>query len=263
MATVFIAVVTCKTRKRGAAHRAAPRSLPLTMKPYQNIPITECDEPLVAIANDIYKIDPHPYRSLGAPYGDRSPFFVRQGILEKLQKSQTYLQTLRPDWQIAIFDAYRPIPVQQFMVDYSFAQLAESKGLEINALSEAQKNALIAEVMKFWAIPSHDPKTPPPHSTGAAIDVTLCSFNPSFGRIETIDMGSPIDEISDRSLPDYFADSTNKQEIEFHRDRQLLNQVMTHSGFVRHPNEWWHFSYGDQLWAWISNQELAIYGGYK
>ncbi|WP_271253340.1 M15 family metallopeptidase [Pseudanabaena sp. Chao 1811] len=237
------------------------------MKPYQHIPIADCNEPLVALSSDldsgIITIDPHPYMSLGAPYGDRSPFFVRQGILERLQKSQVYLQTLQPNWKIAIFDAYRPIPVQQFMVDYSFVQLVESKGLEIDSLTEDQKNSLNAEVMKFWAIPSQDPKTPPPHSTGAAIDVTLCSFNSSVGRIETIDMGSPIDEISDRSLPDYFANSSDEQEMEFHGDRQLLNEVMNHSGFVRHPNEWWHFSYGDQIWAWISHEKLAIYGGVR
>ena len=31
-------------------------------------------------------------------------------------------------------------------------------------------------------------------------------------------------------------------------------------GFVQHPNEWWHFSYGDQLWSWLSKQGNAIYG---
>jgi len=184
------------------------------MKPYQNIPIAECDEPLVAIADDIIKIEPHAYVTLGAPYVDRSPFFVRQGILERLRRSQIYLQTIRPNWQIAIFDAYRPIPVQQFMVDYSFAQLAESKGLEIKSLTEDQKNSLMSEVMKFWAIPSHDPKTPPPHSTGAAIDVTLFDAEG-----QEINMGSPIDEISDRSLPDYFANSRNELEMGFHCDR--------------------------------------------
>lgn len=35
---------------------------------------------------------------------------------------------------------------------------------------------------------------------------------------------------------------------------------MNQAGFVQHPNEWWHFSYGDQLWCWISNQNNAIYG---
>ena len=231
-------------------------------KPYQRISIAECNEPLVAIPDDILKINPHPYMSLGAPYGDRSPFFVRQGILEKLQKSQAYLQTICPNYQIAIFDAYRPIPVQQFMVDYSFEQLAESKDLEVKDLTEEQKNSLMAEVMKFWAVPSHDPKMPPPHSTGAAIDVTL-NISPAFdgGNIQEINMGSPIDEISDRSVPNYFASFRNAQAVGFNRDRELLNQVMTHSGFQRHPNEWWHFSYGDQLWAWISNKQLAIYGG--
>jgi zinc D-Ala-D-Ala dipeptidase len=23
---------------------------------------------------------------------------------------------------------------------------------------------------------------------------------------------------------------------------------------IRHPSEWWHFSIGDQLWAWLKNQ---------
>ncbi len=52
-------------------------------------------------------------------------------------------------------------------------------------------------------------------------------------------------------------------EMEFHRDRELLNEVMNHSELVRQPNEWWHFSYGNQLWAWISNEKAAIYGGVR
>ncbi len=232
------------------------------MKTYQNIPIADCHEPLVAIPDHIFKINPHPYMSLGAPYGKRSPFFVRQGILKKLQISQAYLQTIYPNYQIAIFDAYRPVPVQQFMVDYSFAQLAKSKNLEVKNLTEEQKKSLMAEVLKFWAIPSHDPKSPPPHSTGAAIDVTLYIVSVFGGdNIQEINMGSPIDEISDRSIPNYFASFHNAQAVGFNRDRELLNQVMTYSGFRRHPNEWWHFSYGDQLWAWISDEKLAIYGG--
>ncbi|PZV16821.1 MAG: D-alanyl-D-alanine dipeptidase [Pseudanabaena sp.] len=232
------------------------------MKPYQNTPISECNEPLVAIPDYILKINPHPYMTLGAPYGDRSPFFVRQGILERLQKSQAYLQTICPNYQIAIFDAYRPIPVQQFMVDYSFGQLAEIKGLEVKNLTEDQKNSLMAEVMKFWAIPSHDPKMPPPHSTGAAIDVTFLLVSDFGGdNIQEVNMGSPIDEISDRSLPNYFASFRNSQAVVFNRNRELLNEVMTYSGLKRHPHEWWHFSYGDQLWSWISNERYAVYGG--
>jgi D-alanyl-D-alanine dipeptidase len=35
---------------------------------------------------------------------------------------------------------------------------------------------------------------------------------------------------------------------------------MESQGFAQHPNEWWHFSYGDQLWAWQRSQSEAIYG---
>jgi len=35
---------------------------------------------------------------------------------------------------------------------------------------------------------------------------------------------------------------------------------MASAGFARHPNEWWHFSVGDQLWAWINHAPAARYG---
>jgi D-alanyl-D-alanine dipeptidase len=35
---------------------------------------------------------------------------------------------------------------------------------------------------------------------------------------------------------------------------------MAAAGFARHPNEWWHFSLGDQLWAWSQGEAQAIYG---
>jgi D-alanyl-D-alanine dipeptidase len=227
------------------------------LKPYQQIPIAECHEPLVAITDELFKIQPHAYVSLGAPYGDRDPFWVRQGVLERLKRSQDYLSEIQPDYRIAIFDAYRPIAVQQFMVNHSLAELAASRGLAMDSSTNDQKTALMAEVSKFWAIPSNNPQTPTPHSTGAAIDVTLYQVSSK----EPVDMGSPIDEISDRSLPDYFANSNCESEQKYHRDRQLLNQVMTHSGFQSHPHEWWHFSYGDQMWAWLSEHPPALYGG--
>ena len=42
------------------------------------------------------------------------------------------------------------------------------------------------------------------------------------------------------------------------RDR-LLADVMEASGFAQHPNEWWHYSFGDQLWAWRRGAAVAIY----
>ncbi|PPT09447.1 D-alanyl-D-alanine dipeptidase [Geitlerinema sp. FC II] len=226
------------------------------MKPYQTIAIRECGEPLVSIPEEVFSRElPHPYAKLGAPYGDRSPFFVRRGIGDRLLSAQNALQQKRPGWRIRIFDAYRPIAVQQFMVDYTFAEVVRSKQLSPDALTPEQRRDLLEEVYRFWALPSRDRATPPPHSTGAAIDVTLVDECD-----RPLDMGSPIDELSERSYPNYFTDAKSTAERQFHANRQLLADAMTSTGFAQHPNEWWHFSYGDQLWAWLTQHSTAIYG---
>ncbi|HBB34253.1 MAG TPA: D-alanyl-D-alanine dipeptidase [Cyanobacteria bacterium UBA9273] len=218
------------------------------MKPYHQIPIVECGEPLVPIPLELFAVEsPHPYQKLGAPYGGTSPYYLRQTVLSALITAQTYLDRQHPGWRIQIFDAYRPVAVQQFMVDYSFAQVIQTQKLNLATLSDEQQNAIWQQVYQMWAVPSPNPMTPPPHSTGAAVDITLVDDTG-----QTIDMGSAIDELSVLSHPDYYAD---RPEQQYHTYRQLLRDIMHLAGFRRHPGEWWHFSLGDQMWAWLCNQE--------
>lgn len=220
------------------------------MKPYQTIPIIECGDPLAPIPLDLFAVvQPHPYEALGAPYGARSPYYLRQAVLERLIQAQEKLQQQQPEWRIQIFDAFRPVAVQQFMVEYTFHQRVQEMGLASQTLTEAQVQEIWQQVYQFWAVPSSDSKYPPPHSTGAAIDVSLVDETGA-----ALDMGSPIDELSERSFPAYFGDSADSQEQQYHDNRQLLNSVMQASEFRRHPNEWWHFSQGDQLWVWLAKQ---------
>jgi len=217
------------------------------MKPYQQVPIQECGESLMPIPLHQFAAEqPHPYVKLGAPYAERSPYYLRQGVLERLLQAQHFLQIEYPNWRIQIFDAYRPIAVQQFMVDYTLAQTVRSRGLHLPGLTETHRQEILEEVYEFWAVPNANPKMPPPHSTGAAVDVTLVDGEGA------IDMGSPIDEMSAQSHPDYFSNSLS--DCLFHHNRQILTQAMSQAGFRQHPKEWWHYSYGDQLWAWLSHQ---------
>jgi D-alanyl-D-alanine dipeptidase len=226
------------------------------MKPYQKIPIRECGEPLVSIPADKFVIpSPHAYEKLGANYRGKSPYFLRQGVLNALIFAQNRLQVAQPGWQILIFDAYRPIEVQQFMVDYTFHTVLQTRGLEKEKLSEAESQAILREVYTIWAIPSDNPATPPPHSTGAAIDITLVDE-----RGKEIDMGGEIDEMSERSLPDYYIEAKSPLEQSYHQKRSLLAKVMNEAGFSRHKGEWWHFSLGDQMCAWSLDRAYAIYG---
>ncbi|GAB4537493.1 MAG: M15 family metallopeptidase [Pleurocapsa sp.] len=221
------------------------------MKPYQQIPIEECGEPLVSIPLEKFSVQlPHPYVELGAEYGDKSPYCLRQGVIKTLLKAQFLLSKRHSQWKLKIYDAYRPVGVQQFMVDYAFVSLLKKRYPNQTKISAQQRQNLWEQVYQIWAAPSLDRATPPPHSTGAAIDLTIVDDGGN-----ELKMGGEIDEISERSHPEYYLGSRDFQEQQYHLNRQLLNRVMVNAGFARHPGEWWHFSYGDQMWAWLHNKE--------
>lgn len=229
------------------------------MKPFYSLKIKDCGEKLVAIPPEKFAlVSPHPYEKLGAPYGGKSPFFVRESVLAALMKAQDFLQTSYPGWKLGIFDAYRPVPVQQFMVDYSFHELLEIENLKAENLTPIEQQKIMQRVYEFWAPPTLDLATPPPHSTGAAVDLMLVDE-----KGESVNMGSPIDEISPRSFPDHFSGSSQAQEIQYHRHRCILRDAMLRAGFLQHPSEWWHFCLGDQIWAWLSGESCARYGRFE
>ena len=84
------------------------------------------------------------------------------------------------------------------------------------------------------------------HQTGGAVDVTLVD---SRGR--ALDMGGEY-LIFDAHTPTRAVKNTN---------REMLCRAMTVAGFQNYPREWWHFSYGDKIWAAYSRAPHAIYGG--
>lgn len=44
------------------------------------------------------------------------------------------------------------------------------------------------------------------------------------------------------------------------KNREMLFQVMTTAGFVNYPLEWWHYCYGDKMYAAYKCLPLAQYG---
>ena len=223
------------------------------MRPWSPIPIEECGEPLQALPPALLRIEPHPYMALGAPYGTSgNPFQLRLGVVQRLLDAQQQLVEHDPGLRLSIFDAWRPIAVQAFMVDHSIAELCRERGVEVR--SGDAFDQVVADVGRFWAAPSRDPMTPPPHSTGAAVDLTLSSSDGT-----PLAMGGEIDAIGAVSEPQHYAGREDSDAQRWHQRRQLLADVMEASGFAQHPNEWWHYSFGDQLWAWRRGAAVAIY----
>lgn len=142
-------------------------------RPWHPIPIVDCGEPLIALPPELLRLLPHPYEALGAPYGaQQSPFVLRRGVVDRLLQAQNTLQSLQPGCRLAIVDGYRPIAVQQFMVTHSIAQCCVEQGVDPQVPSAALAR-ITEQVGRFWAPPSTDRSTPPPHSTGGAVDLTL------------------------------------------------------------------------------------------
>ena len=223
------------------------------MKPYQTIPIRECGEPLVTLPAEIFRFyHPHVYVSAGAPYDGVSPWQVRQSIGKALLNVQKRLENLHSGWKLLFFDAYRPYKVQAYMVEREFRLEATKAGLDPENLTPKQREQLANIVYLLWAPPSDDPAKAPPHSTGAAIDLTFMDEN----RVE-VNMGCPIDENSERARPNHFANADDPNGHEAHQNRLLLRDLMQAEGFQCHKLEWWHFSIGDQYWAWRQRENLG------
>ncbi len=89
------------------------------------------------------------------------------------------------------------------------------------------------------------------HQTGGAVDLTLCDEN----GVE-LDMGTLCQELSSDKT------RTNSSEINGtqRKNRAILLDAMTRSVFINYPNEWWHFCYGDRMWAAYSGKKSAVYG---
>ncbi len=230
---------------------------------WNDLKILDCLEIIEELPSSILCLEPHPYVSLGAPYGRNcDPWRLRVGVIHRLLDADRALQLNNPSLRLAIFDAWRPIQVQAFMVDHEIEKECSSRGLSRRQVRDIEAVKLVIdEVERFWAQPSLDPSSPPPHCTGGAVDLTLAN---SEGLL--IDMGGEIDQISSVSEPNHYKAvkySPDSKEFVFHKRRNILSNVMLNAGFVQHPNEWWHYSYGDQLWAWITKSSHAIYGNYE
>ncbi len=227
------------------------------------VPIVDNGEPLVAIPLSLMRVEPHPYVALGAPYGHIPPFSLRRSAVLRLEEAQRLLRERSPEKRLFVYDAYRPVAVQRFMIEHTANAIAASRGFDRADLSPEDEESVFADVYQLWAPPTGDPAHPTPHSTGGAVDLSLAD---AAG--VPIDMGSDVDGPPPQCLPDYYRARVlqgDPEALRYDRNRSLLQEVMEAAGFHQLPTEWWHFSFGDQSWALIEQSAsgcsaIAMYG---
>ena len=199
--------------------------------------------------------EPHPYSHLGAPYKDKTSIWkLREEVVNRLVKVNDYLIS-KSSFNLLIYDSWRPLEVQEFMFKRAISLECEKSDIDISFENIKSYQSILKKVEKFWAYPSYDNRCPPPHSTGGALDVCLSDKDGNL-----VEMGSMVDQMDETSNPYFYANIKNEEAIIWNSRRNLLREIMTKFGFAQHPNEWWHFSYGDQLWAWKNKKANALYG---
>jgi len=225
------------------------------LKIWNKIPIKDNGDKLIAIPSCLKFLDHHPYSHLGAPYKDKTSIWkLREEVVNRLVKVHDYLIS-KSSFNLLIYDSWRPLEVQEFMFKRAFLLECEKSDIDISFENIKSYPSILKKVEKFWAYPSYDIRCPPPHSTGGALDVCLSDKEGNL-----VEMGSMVDQMDETSNPYFYASKKNEEAIIWNSRRNLLREIMTKFGFVQHPNEWWHFSYGDQLWAWKNNKANALYG---
>ena len=225
------------------------------MKIWNKIPIKDNGDKLITIPSCLKFLDPHPYSHLGAPYQDKTSIWkLREEVVNRLVKVNDYLIS-KSIFYLLIYDSWRPLEVQEFMFKRAFLLECEKSEIDISFENIKSYPSILKKVEKFWAYPSYDTRCPPPHSTGGALDVCLSDKEGNL-----VEMGSMVDQMDETSNPYFFANIKNEEAIIWNSRRNLLREIMTKFGFAQHPNEWWHFSYGDQLWAWKNKKANALYG---
>ncbi len=206
------------------------------------IKVEECGEDLVRIVD--YVGD---YRTIIQMTEMRRRFpeetlYARRSVAEQLKSVADEICPLK----LKFFDAFRPIELQQKW----FSDVYD-KVRKINpSWSEEQVRA---EAFIYVFPPSLDYQTPPPHSTGAALDLTLTDKKGN-----ELDMGTKYAEFDNPLIYTNHSGVSENQRA----NRTLLIDSMVRNGFVNYPGEWWHFSFGDREWiAYLEKMDLpAIFG---
>lgn len=163
-------------------------------------------------------------------YCGESRAFLHHRAAQKLAKALEILAREYPGYQLVVWDAARPIHVQQALWD-------QVRGTSRTAyVSNPRKGSL--------------------HNYGMAMDIAARKPDGS-----PVDMGGDFDEFSALSSASRIVlDSlvaVGRLSTRQLQNRQTFTQIMRRAGFIQLPSEWWHFNAARADWV---RQNLRFLG---
>ena len=163
---------------------------------------------------------------------------IRTYIYQMILNAKSYLPE---GYYFKIYEAYRPLEEQKKLW-HEVVQKIKNERPDLDPESEE----FVDICDTFCANPYRQGSG---HQSGAAIDVALCDKNGN-----DFDMGGVVRGFSET------ADFECEVSIEARKNRTILKNALEQVGFVNYPAEWWHYSFGDRLWAKLTGSKIAIFG---
>lgn len=147
-------------------------------------------------------------------YDDLREAYLHPDAMQSLQKAQRLLKELHPTYSLIVYDAARPMSVQQKMWD-----TVKGTSRYIYVSNPARGGGL--------------------HNYGLAVDLSILDQNGI-----PLPMGTPVDHLGKDAHITEEAQLVAQGKIttQERENRLLLRQVMKEAGFRPLPSEWWHFN---------------------
>jgi len=203
----------------------------------RRVPIVDNGEPLVNF------LDVCPDLLVDRPrfQYQRIPF-ARRSVAEMLCKADAALRS--QGFRLAVVEVWRPPHIQRRMYLASWNWWKERHP----DWSDTQ----MRRVVNRFTAPISDRRVPPPHTTGGAVDLLLADGMTG----EPLDHSSPFDTYDPVNFP-FAASGLSETAL---RHRRILAEALLPTGLTNYPSEYWHWSYGDQGWAYRGRHANALYG---
>ena len=187
------------------------------------IPVVESNEPMVKLPDDEDFIKT-----------DGNVFVGRKSMIERLLKAAKDVSN--KGYRLHIYQTYRSPKEQAERRETMYKELKKKYPNYDDKIILQMVNKRVAGVGGG-------------HQTGAAVDLSLCDKDG-----KELDMGTQYREHNIKT-------ATHSKSLSDHQrnNRKILLKAMQSAGFVNYPAEWWHFCYGDKMWAAYSNKKVALY----
>lgn len=153
-------------------------------------------------------------------YKDLREAYLHPDAMRGLSKAQQELKRLHPGYRLIVYDAARPMSVQQQMW---------------NVVQGTSKDIYVSN-------PAHGGGL---HNYGLAVDISVLDK-----KGQPLPMGTKVDHLGREAHITNEEDLIKRGKItkQERQNRLLLRRVMRSAGFRALPSEWWHFN-------WCSRQE--------